>query len=162
MVSLEIIDEKKIRIMESFDAPLGFLFELWSDIRIEKVFNPLLSKKKYHAGFDEAKFNEDYTNKQIRCAQKMAYQEVSTTAFICSSTKITTRFVQNPDTTEISFTIDFLSPGLLTQYMNDTVNRVAEYCYHLSEWLQINQRSNPEMAVQTLKKLEMELPPNHG
>ena len=162
MISLEIIDEKKIRIIESFDAPLGFLFELWSDIRIENIFNPMLSGKKYLSTFDQAKFNEDYANKQIRCAQKMAYQEVSTTAFICSSTKINTHFVQTPDTTRVSFTIDFLSPNLLAQYMNDTVNRVAEYCHHVSEWLQLNQSKGQERAVQKLKELEMQSSFNLG
>jgi len=156
MVSLEIIDDKKIRIRESFDAPLGFLFELWSDIRVEKVFNPLLSGKKHLS-----KLELDYTKKQMRSAQKMAYQEVSTTAFISSSTKIRTHFVQNPNATEVSFIIDFLSPNLLTQYMNDTVNRVAEYCYHLSEWLQNNQHASSKLAVQKLRDLENQSNTSH-
>ena len=151
MVTLEIIDAQRIRIAESFDAPLGFLFELWSDIRIERVFNPILSKKKY-----KPKFDLDYTQKQMRSAEKMAYQEVSTKAFICSTTKISTHFIQNPDNTRISFTIDFLSPNLLTQYMNETVNRVAEYCHDLSEWLEQAQHIEARNAVEKLRQLEAE------
>ncbi|WP_395373775.1 hypothetical protein [Marinicella sp. W31] len=117
MVSVELLDNRRIKLIETFKAPLNTVFEIWTHPNVTKFLQ--LNTQTIQS------INTQSLESKIADTDLNSYDEISTSSIISKRLKLYSHFIEYDGLTEATITLDFKLKGLASRYITETTDKAV-------------------------------------
>jgi len=115
MVTVELLDNRRIKLVEKFDAPLNTVFEIWMHPHITKYLRLNAQNIK--------SINTGKLLKKISLQNDNTYNEISTSALLSKRVRMYSHFIELNGETEATITLDFKLNGLANRFLTPATDK---------------------------------------
>ena len=128
MVNVELLDNRRIKLEETFKAPLNTVFEIWSHPNVVQYLKPTCEKIK--------SINTDKLLHKISSKDSSVYNEISMSSSVSNRLKIYSHFIEMDGKTEATITLDFKAKGLADRYLTKTTDKAVALVEKINQYIE--------------------------